>query len=831
MNFRFDPFSPVASSASAPVLEAPRSASARGTQLPSSATASTTLGATGSPDGVVRPDVLLPMLADQWMKMIGKVLTTREASNAPFQLDAAGVTRRFETIIREVDANEEQSFHPAPVSRPEPRVDTVSNEAESHHASAQLLERMTQVLQKLTSNTKRHGQNLTVALREITEAVGQSMNVARSTVWVADDDATKLKCLDVYEHMEHRQPANAELLSRDYPAYFVALASHRVIDAPIAQRDPRTHELASACLAPFGITSLLNAPIRRDGKLVGVICLEHIGDLRRWTTEEITFIGSIADLIALIVESSERQRAEANLKYSHSLLTAAFNSTADGIVIVDRHGIISGYNKRFLDLWQLREDQIAGKSAFEALPLFAIHTTDAGEFAEKLKLLFDNPQIEKSDVIELKDGRVFERCSKPQLLDDEIVGRVCCYRDVTDHRNSEQSSKSFEAMLRQTQKLEALGTLAGGIAHDFNNILTAVLGHAELALAQTSEPRVQQSLGEIFKASDRAKHLVKQILTFCQQRPPERQNQKLRPLLEEVVKLLRASFPAAVEIKQEFDRGQSSACIDAAQIHQVLMNLCTNSYHAMRDKGGVIRVGESVVEVSVAAAPNYPGLKPGPYAHIWVADTGCGMDAATVQRIFEPFFTTKPVGEGTGLGLSVVHGIIQAHQGAITVESEPGRGTIFHIYLPATQTVEKTGPLYTDGESPRSRGERIMFIDDDESVVHFVRQALEMLDYDVSVFTHPVEALEHFRTKSYDYDLVITDMGMPRVSGLELATRAQKIAPGIPIVMMSGNAGEIPTASLAQAGIRRVVAKPVSFRDLSIVVREVLDMHRTGDDI
>ena len=788
-------------------------------------TASTAIA---SPDGVVRPDILLPMLADQWMKMIGKVLTTQEPTQAPFQLDAAGVTRRFETIIREVDSNGEHSF----VARQhEPREDAISKDAESPQARGQLLERMTLVLQKLTSNTKRHGQNLVVALREITEAVAESLNVARATVWVCDDERTKLECLDLYDHHDHRHSTGPELLAQDHPAYFAALAGHRVIDAGVAQKDPRTHEISKSYLEPHGITSLLDAPIRRDGEFVGVICLEHIGPVRRWTTEEITFIGSIADLIALIVESSERQRAEADLKYSHSLLTSAFNATAEGIIVVNRAGVVSEFNQRFLDLWQFQDEQIAGKPAVELLHLLTSRASDAGNFEAMTRLLFDSQALERSEVIESKGGRVFEGSSKPQRLDNEIVGRVYCFRDVTDQRKSEQSSKSFEAMLRQTQKLEALGTLAGGIAHDFNNILTAVLGHAELALAQTSEPRVQQSLGEIFKASDRAKHLVKQILTFCQQRPPDRQNQKLRPLLEEVVKLLRASLPASVEIKQEFDRGQSSACIDPAQIHQVLMNLCTNSHHAMREKGGVIRLGESVVEVSAAAAPNYPGLKPGHYAHVWVADTGCGIDAATVQRIFEPFFTTKPVGEGTGLGLSVVHGIIQSHQGAITVESELGRGTIFHIYLPATVAVEKIASQYAEGESPRSRGERIMFIDDDESVVHFVRQALEMLGYDVSVFTHPIEALEHFRTKSYDYDLVITDMGMPRVSGLELATRAQKIAPGIPIIMMSGNAGEIPTASLAQAGIRRVVAKPVSFRDLSIVVREVLDMHRAGDGI
>ncbi|MBX7208416.1 MAG: response regulator [Verrucomicrobiaceae bacterium] len=781
--------------------------------------------------GPIQPEILLPMLADQWLKLIDHVVGTRKSANAPFEIDAAGVTRRFETIIREIDAGDVGTAAPSVPTRPlHNGGDSTPNEAEGLHASGQLLERMNAALQKLTSNTRRHGQNLIVALREITEAAGESLNVARSSVWVSAEQGARLRCLDLYEQKEHRHSSGVEVLARDYPSYFAALATHRVIDAHIAQKDPRTHEFSKNYLTPHNITSMLDAPIRRDGDLVGVICLEHVGPVRRWTTEEVAFIGSLSDLISLIVESSERQRAETGLKYSHSLLTAAFNATADGIVIVDRGGGVTGFNKRFLDLWNLSQEQLSKRNISEVLHLLADQVADVTVFQEKVRSLFENPETETCDVIECKDGRVFERTSKPQRLDGEIVGRVCCYRDVTEQRNSEKAGKSLEAMLRQTQKLEALGTLAGGIAHDFNNILTAVLGHAELALAQTTEPRVQQSLSEIFKASDRAKNLVKQILTFCRQRPPERQTQKLRPLMEEVVKLLRASIPASIEIKQEFDRGQSSACIDPAQMHQVLMNLCTNSAHSMREKGGSIRLGEALVEVSAAAAPNYPGLNPGPYAHIWVADTGCGMDAATVQRIFEPFFTTKPVGEGTGLGLSVVHGIIQSHDGAITVESEPGRGTTFHIYLPAVNVDENTREQYAEGESPRSHGERIMYVDDDESVGHFVRQALEMLDYEVNVFTHPVEALEHFRTKSYDYDLVITDMGMPRVSGLELATRAQKIAPGIPVILMSGNAGDVPFPTLAKAGIRRVVNKPVSCRDLSIVIREVLDMNRTSEE-
>lgn len=770
------------------------------------------------------------MLANGWLDLLGKVVATRKTAQSPFQIEAAGVTRQFETIIREIGGEEESPRQASVPVAPKAVAEPASAEPDNLQATSQLLERMNNALQKLTSNTRRHGQNLVAALHEITEAAGESLNVERSSIWVFTENGAGLRCLDLYQRSLHLHESGAELAASAYPAYFASLANCRVIDAHVARKDPRTYEFAKDYLEPLNISSLIDAPVRRDGEAVGVICLEHVGPPRRWTTEELAFIGSLADLIALIVESNERQRAEAGLKYSHSLLNAAFNATADGMVIIDRDGFVSGFNQRFLDLWKVSADQIGKKKAADVLNLFASQVSDPASFTAKIGELFANPESETHEVIEFTDGRVYERTSKPQRLDNAIVGRVCSYRDVTEQRKSEKASESLEAMLRQTQKLESLGTLAGGIAHDFNNILTAVLGHAELALQQTTEPKVQQSLSEIFKASDRAKNLVKQILTFCRQRPPERKTQPLRPLLEEVTKLLRATIPASIEIKQEFDRGQSAACIDGPQIHQVLMNLCTNACHAMQQKGGVIRLGESVVDVSAAAAPNYPGLKPGRHAHLWVADTGCGMDAETMQRVFEPFFTTKAVGEGTGLGLSVVHGIIQSHDGCITVESEVGRGTTFHIYLPAVTSEAKTEEAFAPGESPHSRGERVLYVDDDPSVGQFVRQALEMLDYDVSVFTHPVEALEHFRTRSYDYDLVLTDMGMPRVNGLELSNRVQKIAPGIPIILMTGNDGGIPFPSLAKAGIRRVVTKPVSCRDLSIVIREVLDMNRTTVD-
>lgn len=788
-----------------------------------------------STDSPVRPDLILPQLADDWLRLIVRALSSSgEPVRAPFQIDAAGVTRRFETIISELDQDRRIPRHPdaanASSSPTTPSAESPSHDPDSLQASSQLLDRLNVALQKLSCSTSRHSQSLIVALREITEAATESVNVDRASIWIPVEQDTRLRCLDLFVRSASEHTSGMELPSQSYPSYLAALDTHRVIDAHIAQKDPRTYEFAAEYYAPNGITSALDAPIRRDGRLVGIVSLKHVGPARRWTSEEIAFAGSLADLISLIVESHERRRAEAGVKHSHSLLNAALNATADGILIIDCNSNITGYNKRFLEMWRIPPDVIAKRRTESLIEFILPQVVQPDDFKSRTSAMFSQPDSEVCDLIEFTDGRIFERTSKPQKLDGIIVGRVCCYRDVTASRKAEQTRIAMEGKMVQGQKLEALGTLAGGIAHDFNNILTAVSGHAELALQRTTEPAVQQALAEIFKASERATDLVRQILTFSRQQPAQRKVQRIRPLLEEVIKLMSASLPASIEIKQEFDRGQGSACIDSAQLHQVLMNLCTNAAHAMREHGGVLRLGEGVIEISETAVSNYPGLKPGQHVHLWVSDTGCGMDKATLERIFEPFFTTKPAGEGTGLGLAVVHGILRAHEGIINVESQPGRGTTFHIYLPAVDPSEERARQLTPLNSPRGKGERILYVDDEVSVCQFVRQALELLGYEVHAHSHPVEALEKFRHNSYDYDLVVTDLNMPKVNGIDLSRRIQEIAPGMPVILMSGYDNGVDFPTLAKAGIRRVVTKPVSCRDLAVVVREVLDMDRKGFD-
>jgi signal transduction histidine kinase len=315
--------------------------------------------------------------------------------------------------------------------------------------------------------------------------------------------------------------------------------------------------------------------------------------------------------------------------------------------------------------------------------------------------------------------------------------------------------------------MESLGTLAGGIAHDFNNILGAILGNIEIALADIEPGHpAQRALGEIQQASLRARDLVRQILTFSRRRPQQLENIALGPIVEETFRLLRATLPAGAELRQELAKASLYVHADATQLQQVLMNLCTNAWHALRDGVGQIVVGLDAVDVDALDARSR-GLEPGAYAHLWVKDAGCGMDERTLERIFEPFFTTKSTGQGTGLGLAVVHGIVAAHHGSITVETAPGEGSTFHVFLPAI-SVPLTSPASLERAPPvEAHGEHVVYLDDDETVMLVMVRILERAGYRCSGFLDASAALASIQDAGVD--VFVTDYNMPGRSGLDVA--------------------------------------------------------------
>ncbi|MBI5256743.1 MAG: PAS domain S-box protein [Burkholderiales bacterium] len=379
--------------------------------------------------------------------------------------------------------------------------------------------------------------------------------------------------------------------------------------------------------------------------------------------------------------------------------------------------------------------------------------------------------------------------------------------------------------LRESQKMESLGTLAGGIAHDFNNILGAILGNLNLLQQeQALDGPAQARLGQIHRSALRARALVHQILAFSRRQPHVLMNQPLRPLVEEALALLRASLPAGVRLDTVFADEPLPVCTDATQMQQVLMNLCSNAWHALPGDLGRIEVGLAPALLDEGQARRLGGLRVGPHAHLWVKDTGTGMDEVTRARIFEPFFTTKPVGEGTGLGLAVVHGIVTEHQGAISVDSAPGRGSTFHLYLPLSEGAQAAAAVPAPGVAPVAvaTGQHILCVDDDEVMLLTDEGLLAHLGYQVSTQADGQSALEALRAAPGRFDLVVSDYNMPGLSGLDLARELAALRPELPVIICSGYITDELQHEARALGVRGLVHKENTVEELGPMVQRVL---------
>jgi PAS domain S-box-containing protein len=415
---------------------------------------------------------------------------------------------------------------------------------------------------------------------------------------------------------------------------------------------------------------------------------------------------------------------------------------------------------------------------------------------------------------------VHERAFPVRNAADELYRIIGVAEDITDR-------KQLEEQFRQGQKMEAIGTLAGGIAHDFNNILTAIIGYTELADMTIGEnPKVHGFLGGVLQAARRATDLIRQILTFSRQQAQERRPIKMMPVVEETLRLLRATIPSTIEFDISLAADTPTVLADATQIHQILMNLGTNAWYAMKSRTGRLQVKLEKWMVDKEQALAQPQLHEGVYARVSVCDSGCGMDPATLRRVFEPFFTTKPSGEGTGLGLAVVHGIMDSHDGAITVSSQPGVGTSFQLYFPA-HAGEAVAVATMEGPVPRGNGERILVIDDEEVLAVLLQRALNALGYEAEFTTLPTAALEMVRSDPYRFALAVTDQTMPSMTGLLLATEFRQIRPEMPVIMMTGYTAPRMSERVAAAGIYKLLLKPVTLHSLGVAVREALTSSST----
>lgn len=378
----------------------------------------------------------------------------------------------------------------------------------------------------------------------------------------------------------------------------------------------------------------------------------------------------------------------------------------------------------------------------------------------------------------------------------------------------------LEREVRQSQKLEALGTLAGGIAHDFNNVLAAIMGFTEIVLEDLSTDSLEhRRLELVLKGAQRGRDLVKQILAFSRQGDQEREPLVLAQIVEEVLKLLKPAFPSTIEVISKNPTDDYRVFANLVQMHQVIMNLCTNAAHAMEQKEGILEISILGAVVADGCPAPVPEMIPGEYVVLKVRDTGCGMESETLDRIFDPFFTTKK--EGTGLGLSVSHGIVKSHGGYIAVESERGKGSTFQVYLPR---VWKTTAVQGKEAPPLAEGmERILIVDDEDMLVELNQQRLMKLGYDVVGTTSSTEALRIFRKEPEGFHLVITDQTMPHMTGIDLAAELLKIKADVPIILCTGQNDAVLPETAKEIGIQGFLMKPVVNRELAQIVRRILD--------
>jgi PAS domain S-box-containing protein len=506
-------------------------------------------------------------------------------------------------------------------------------------------------------------------------------------------------------------------------------------------------------------------------------------------------------------------KVEAKLKESEEKCRLLLENSNDAVFVVQDE-VIKFPNPRTEKMTGYSAGELAGMSFIDI-----IHPKDCERVLDR-----QNRSLAGEELPDTYAFRVINKSGKELWVKLNTVlmnweGRPGTLNFITDITQE----KTLENRLQQSQKMESIGTLAGGIAHDFNNILFPIIGYTEMLLMDAPEgSESRDSLEEIFKEAMRASDLVRLILTFSRQSLQELKPIRVQPILKEALKLLRSSIPVTIKFHQKIDNDCSIIMGDPTQIHQVIMNLCTNAYHAMQEAGGDLEVKLKEIEWEVDDVVDGNDMKAGPYIRLTVSDTGHGMHNDVLERIFEPYYTTKEEGKGTGLGLSVVHGIVKAHNGDIRVYSEPGKGTVFHVYLPLIKPQNKETGLALP-EMIQGGSERVLLVDDEEPIVRIEKQTLERLGYQVTSRTSSGEALDVFRTHPDKFDLVITDMTMPNMTGDKLAAELINIRPDIPIILCTGFSEEISRERAAAMGIKGFLMKPIVKRDLAETIREVLD--------
>ncbi|MCW5206033.1 PAS domain S-box protein [Desulfobulbus sp. F5] len=561
----------------------------------------------------------------------------------------------------------------------------------------------------------------------------------------------------------------------------------------------------------------LHVPAIIDGRAVGRIALANKEG--EFSKHDLIASERIAAVFALAVQ---RKQTEDSLSRSERKYRSLFNDAPDMIHIVGIDKRIADANPAELQTLGCAREELVGTPL-----LNIIHPEFRHKSAQALDQIFSlgccMQHYETALITKEGDKIDVEVSAVPQVESGRVVTVRAIMRNITERKREEQERKKLEAQLRQSRKMEAIGTLAGGIAHDFNNILGPILGYTEMALEfLPAGSNIAPWLEEVQCAGSRAKELVRQILAISRKCEQELQPLRIQPIIKETLKLLRSSLPATIEIRQQLDPACGTVLADPTRIHQVVMNLCTNAYHAMRETGGLLEVSLRQIELTADTLQSKLRLPLGMYLQLEVRDSGCGMPEEMLEKIFEPYFTTRAKGEGTGLGLALVQSIALDFGGDVTVTSELGRNTIFQVYLPVIKTA-KEDRISNDARLLPTGSERIIVVDDDINIAELSRNMLASLGYRVMALNGSIEALTVFEQQPEAFDLVFTDMTMPQMTGAVLAKKILARRPELPVVLCTGFSELIDEQKATELGICALLMKPFTKGELALTVRTALD--------
>ena len=558
--------------------------------------------------------------------------------------------------------------------------------------------------------------------------------------------------------------------------------------------------------------------------------LRHADGTYRWclvrgVSIERDEAGQATRILGIRMDISERKRWEEALKASERRYKALFNEAPVMYVITenrDGEPVIQDVNQQFLKTLGFSREEVIGTILGEFYTPETLHDLDIK--GERFRYLRgDLSAVERSFIT--RDKRIVTTLlhARPELaVDGRVIGTRAMFLDITARKQAAREAKKLENALAQAQKMEAIGTLAGGIAHDFNNILSGIVGYAQLAIHDTEKnSHLRYYLEQIYTAGMRAGDLVSQILSFSRQSNQDPHPLQAGPLIKEALSLLRSSLPATIEIDQEINHNTDNVMADPTQIHQIVMNLCTNAAHAMEAAGGKMTVRLDQVHLSAPDAERFPGLVAGDYVKLTVEDNGCGIMPEIMEKIFDPYFTTKAQGKGTGLGLSVVQGIAKSAGGGAYAHSRPGAGATFDVYFPAIK--EQTAPEPETAGILPTGSETILLVDDEPLLIEVGRQILQMLGYTVLTCTDGQEALQVFGRAPEKIDLVISDVTMPKMTGDDLAARLHRIRKDLPIILCTGFSERLSHTTMAEIGVQAIVMKPPVTEKLAALIRKVLD--------